>query len=61
MRVHHRCNHVFDFNSSVGSEASLWETLHIFGLTSTTGAYFEAAVALNNSHIYSEATHKKAS
>lgn len=55
VRVHHRCNHVFDFNSSVGSEASLWETLHIFGLTSTTGAYFEAAVALNNSHIYSEA------
>lgn len=55
---------MFDFNPSphnVGGETSFWGTLNIFSLTSTTGAYFEADVALNNSHIYSEAAHKKAS
>lgn len=51
---------MFDFNSSAGGDASFWETLRIFGLTSAAGAYFAAAVALNNSHINSEAIHKKA-
>lgn len=60
-RARRRCSHGFDSNLLPVCGAPSRETRRIFGLTPTTRAYSEAAVALNNSHIYSEATHKKAS
>lgn len=61
MRGHNSCIRAFHFNSSplnAGGEDSFGGTLHICNLTSTTGAYFEADAAFNNSHIYSEAAHR---